>query len=675
MSTYAALAFQLTARSIERCPDRTAARAQMLVQIAEVDAALNPVKVFVEQFGGAPLRLVVLPEYLLTGFPGRISIPAFADKAALAVDGAEYDALGRIAADHNLFLAGNAYEVDDHFPGLYFQTSFVIAPPGAVVLRYRRLNSMFAPTPHDVWTAYLDRYGLDGIFPVARTEIGALAAIASEEIVYPEIARAHALRGAEVFVHSSSEIGSPLATHKAIARRARAFENLAWVVSANTAGIAGSALPLASADGNSAVVDWRGTVLAEFERGRDFHRLCRHRPRRLARRAAQAGDDQLSRPPADRAIRRRLCRRDPRPRRRACRRGADARSLPPGARRGHRPARPRRTDMTDDVPPPYSAVARHGMFPTPAHDEAARFDFLAGFNKYLSSGIGAGNRAAFDTRVRPAFAAEHGRDFADRHEIRRAMNRDPWHRFWSACKRNSMEMRQQNGRAMVLRQLDELDGRAAQYNAGRATLRLDPDVAVPRYQQAVDIHCMPGSYHGEERPGDVSAGANYDCGIFATTGGGLGALNDGGGAALVDWVRRERPGWSPRRILDLGATVGHNVVPLAQAFPDAEVVAIDTAAPVLRYGHARAASLGVTNLHFVQMNAEALAFPDGHFDWVQTTMYLHELSGDGAAAGHRRRRACPRARRADASPRTAAVRPRHAAVRAVHPRLGCVQQQ
>jgi ubiquinone/menaquinone biosynthesis C-methylase UbiE len=280
-----------------------------------------------------------------------------------------------------------------------------------------------------------------------------------------------------------------------------------------------------------------------------------------------------------------------------------------------------------DVPPPYTAVARHGMSPTPDHDEAARFNFLAGFNKYLSAGIGSGNARAFLTRVLPGFIAEHGCEPATRFEIRHAMNRDPWHRFWSACKRNSMEMRQHNGRQMVLRQLDDLNGRAAHYNAARDTLMLDAAVEVPRYQRAVDIHCMPGSYHAEERPGDVSAGANYDCGIFATTGGGLGALNDGGGAALVEWARRERPGWQPQRILDIGATVGHNIVPLALAFPDAEVVAIDTAAPVLRYGHARAQSLGAANLRFVQMSGEALDFPDDYFDWVQTTMFLHELSG------------------------------------------------
>jgi predicted amidohydrolase len=268
--TYAALAFQLTARSIDGCADRMTARTQMLAHIAHVGSQLTAARIFIEQFGGAPLRLVVLPEYLLTSFPGRIGIAEFADKAALAVDGPEYAALGAIAVAQRLFLAGNAYEVDAHFPGLYFQTSFVIAPSGDVVLRYRRLNSMFAPTPHDMWTKYLDIYGIDGVFPVARTEIGNLAAIASEEIVYPEIARAHALRGAEVFVHSSSEIGSPMPTHKALARRARAFENLAYVVSANTAGIAGTTMPLASADGNSAIIDWRGAVQAEANSGETF---------------------------------------------------------------------------------------------------------------------------------------------------------------------------------------------------------------------------------------------------------------------------------------------------------------------------------------------------------------------------------------------------------------------
>ena len=283
--------------------------------------------------------------------------------------------------------------------------------------------------------------------------------------------------------------------------------------------------------------------------------------------------------------------------------------------------------MAKDLPPPYTAMSRHPMMPRTSHDEAARFNFLTHFNRYLSGPIGGGNRLAYEKRVLPAFRAEHGRDPEHRYEIRDAMNRDPWHRMWSALKRNSMEMRQHNGRQVVLRQLDELDAMARQFNEHSGMLELDPAIEQPEYQTAVDIHCQPGGYHGEERAGDVTVGANYDVGLFATTGGALGGLNDGGGQAVVGWIRSERPDWKPRRILDIGCTIGHNAVPIAQAFPDAEVIAIDTAAASLRYGAARAAAMGVKNIRFVQASGEDLSrWADGHFDWVQTTMFLHELS-------------------------------------------------
>lgn len=259
ITAYRALALQLTCHAVNACPDRASARARMAQNIARVDRAVGGSKAFL----GRDLRLVVLPEYLLTSYPLGETLEGWADKAAIDVDGPEYEALARIAERHDVFLAGNAYENDRHFPGIYFQTSFCLSPSGEVVLRYRRLVSMFAPTPHDVWDRYLDVYGLDGVFPVARTAIGRLAAIASEEILYPEIARALALRGAEVFLHSSSEVGSPRLTPKDVAKRARALENLCYLVSANTAGIADVDIPFASADGMSKIVDYLGDVRAE----------------------------------------------------------------------------------------------------------------------------------------------------------------------------------------------------------------------------------------------------------------------------------------------------------------------------------------------------------------------------------------------------------------------------
>jgi deaminated glutathione amidase len=259
VAPYAALALQTTCPAINAAPDTAAARAQMRATIERVGQQIRAAKAFV----GPEVKLVVLPEYFASSYPAGEALPLWAERAAWAPDGPEYALVGEIAARHGVYLSGNCYETDRHFPGLYFQTSFIVDPAGTTILRYRRLVSMFAPTPHDVWDRYLAIYGADAIFPVADTPLGRLACIASEEILYPEIARALALRGAEVFLHSTSEVGSPRLTPKDICKRARAVENLAWVVSANSAGITGLDFPTHSTDGMSKIVDHKGEVRAE----------------------------------------------------------------------------------------------------------------------------------------------------------------------------------------------------------------------------------------------------------------------------------------------------------------------------------------------------------------------------------------------------------------------------
>jgi SAM-dependent methyltransferase len=200
--------------------------------------------------------------------------------------------------------------------------------------------------------------------------------------------------------------------------------------------------------------------------------------------------------------------------------------------------------------------------------------------------------------------------------------------WWSALRRATMESRQQAGRWVTLRQGAALNARATALIAkAKGRLQLDPSLELPRYVAAVDHHCMPGSYHTERAPGDVTGAANYDVGLFATTGGALGRLNDGGGTAIVAWMKAKMPSFRPTRILDLGCGLGHNVLPIAQAYPEAHVVAVDVGAPMLRYGLARAVSLGVDNVSFVQADVARLAqFEDESFDWIQSTMFLHETS-------------------------------------------------
>ena len=263
MGRYTALALQTRVRSIAGCADVSTCRERIDASLERTAAQVAASKAFI----GPHLSLVVLPEYFLTGYPLGETSASWLARGCVAPGGREYERIGGIAASNGVFLSGNLYEADAHFPELYFQTSFIADDTGDIVLRYRRLISHFGPTPYDVLDRYLDVYGADSLFPVADTALGRLAAVASEEIVFPEVARAFALRGAEVLCHSSSEVASPAMTPKNAAKRARAYENHVYVVSANSAGVAGMDLPAASVDGSSQVVDFEGRVLVEAAPG------------------------------------------------------------------------------------------------------------------------------------------------------------------------------------------------------------------------------------------------------------------------------------------------------------------------------------------------------------------------------------------------------------------------
>jgi predicted amidohydrolase len=268
---YSACALQVVCDAVNQDSSVDAARARMMASIARIGGQIAASKGFLRTFNGTELKLVCLPEYFLTGFPLRESREEWKAKAALDIGGPEYDALAALAQRHSVYLGGNVYENDENFPQLYFQTNFLIAPSGETVLRYRRMISLYTPTPYDVWDRYLDIYGYDAVFPVARTELGVIGSIASEEILYPEIARMQALKGAEIFLHPTSEVGSPQLTVKHLSKRARAIENMAYVVSANSAEITGTPVPSASTDAMSKIVDWNGRVLAEAGPGESLN--------------------------------------------------------------------------------------------------------------------------------------------------------------------------------------------------------------------------------------------------------------------------------------------------------------------------------------------------------------------------------------------------------------------
>lgn len=266
----------------------------------------------------------------------------------------------------------------------------------------------------------------------------------------------------------------------------------------------------------------------------------------------------------------------------------------------------------------------HAVLPDATLEEEARQEFVANLKFHIATELTDGMRAAYDNRARPQFEKQHGRAPADMAEVKSTMLDQPAYRYWSALQRASQEMIWQSCQIPIERQAAELAKRA-KVAQPIGSLRLNPDLEIPKYITAVDIHCMPGNYHTRQHEGDISQGALYDRGVYIYAMGRLGNMNDDIGRSLAKYIHDTYPDFKPKKILDLGCSVGHSTVPYTEYFPEAEVYAVDVGGPLLEYGHARAESLG-KKIHFSQQNAEDLDFDDESFDLVVSHILVHETA-------------------------------------------------
>lgn len=267
---------------------------------------------------------------------------------------------------------------------------------------------------------------------------------------------------------------------------------------------------------------------------------------------------------------------------------------------------------------------RHAVLPTATHDEYAREEFIATLRKRFTTDIWPGTRKLYAEKILPAFVAKHGREPETPREAYAALEETFYFRAGNLVGRAAQELIWDTVGESIERQLDELIDAARPRAGDRGTVRTNPDLAIPRYIDAVDIHAMPGNFHTEIRRDDVYAGALYDRGVYVFAFGGLGAQNDGLGATTAAFVKERFPDMAPRRILDIGCGPGFTTLPWKQMYPEAEVHGIDIGAPQVRYAHGRAESLG-HEIHFSQQDAAAMDFEDGYFDIVCSLLVTHEM--------------------------------------------------
>jgi ubiquinone/menaquinone biosynthesis C-methylase UbiE len=264
----------------------------------------------------------------------------------------------------------------------------------------------------------------------------------------------------------------------------------------------------------------------------------------------------------------------------------------------------------------------HPMMPDANHDELAEQKFVLALKIYAFAHVDP--LLSEEARAVARKLEQDGKPAPFR-EVRRELASKPIYQNWLSTMRTGQEMMWQAAADCVDRQVTDLEERAQQAPA-LGSLRVDPDFETPAYLAAADTHMQPGGYDANEGDADVRQGAIYDKAAWLYSLGRQGGeLADMRGHVVVQHIMERFPGFVPKRILDMGCTVGCSTVAVASYYPDAEFHAIDVGASVLRYAHARAAHLGAA-VHFSQQSAEQTDFDDNSFDLVYSCAVLHETS-------------------------------------------------
>jgi SAM-dependent methyltransferase len=257
-----------------------------------------------------------------------------------------------------------------------------------------------------------------------------------------------------------------------------------------------------------------------------------------------------------------------------------------------------------------------GPYPAlPTRADEAYVDFIADARNFL---LHAQQRpiGAYSRELTRAAGLSSSPDPDNTRRATELLMRDPTLRTYYRVKRSLQEafwsrlLAAFGGRReLLMNALAEADRR------GPGSVEYDLEAPVPEYAQT-QIHLQPGGYCGEPL-----AGVLYDFGLKVFMGG---AADDDAVANMAARAAAVPADGQVRRILDLGCSAGATTTALKGAWPEAEVHGIDISAHMVRYAHLRAMEQGV-DVHFKQMPAESLRYPEGNFDMVLAMLLFHEI--------------------------------------------------
>lgn len=138
-------------------------------------------------------------------------------KFAITIPGEETEAIAAKARQYGTWIVFGAYATDPDWPGHVLSITTIINDKGEIVDKHWKARNLkgafpdfelFTTTTYDVLDRYVEMYGRDAVVPVTRTPLGNICTSSTQR--EPELFRAMALKGAEIFLRTASGGFSPL---------------------------------------------------------------------------------------------------------------------------------------------------------------------------------------------------------------------------------------------------------------------------------------------------------------------------------------------------------------------------------------------------------------------------------------------------------------------------------
>lgn len=193
--------------------------------------------------------MAVLPELWISG---AFDMP-LAREVAAPLDGPVIDRIRTMAADSSTWIHAGSYA--ERLPdGRTFNTAVLIGPDGEIVASYRKRHLFGFATGERTLMSEGDA------LVVVDTPLGRTGLATCYDLRFPEMFRSLVEAGAQTFLLCSGW-PTPRIEHWRVLARARAIEDLAWLVACNGVGSHADI----TLGGNSIVVDPKGEVVAHAD--------------------------------------------------------------------------------------------------------------------------------------------------------------------------------------------------------------------------------------------------------------------------------------------------------------------------------------------------------------------------------------------------------------------------